>query len=300
MSAASKKDAYDLGNYAADITNQGWGLGCVASLTAPDPKYGFSQVLPKEPPRPLPFARQYYVEQPVFAGPAPTTVACAWRNWLTARPQATYMGPTSLQLHRMCKAIDGLPAPIRGTTIMAGAQVLYNEGYIGNYYWADAEQASDVVEQIRYWCLHFRSALVVGSPVYTGFCEPTFADKRWWAEIRGRVEGRAAYLLTDWSDSVGPEGAAKILCWSPTWGRQGYVYIRRHSLARLISEGGEVCGVLDKLVGARAATRKFSRQPVYRPDLALPVEPVVDASPFNKVPGVNRPANEWSKHRDGD
>lgn len=275
--------AQQMAQYAADITNQGWGLGRHYQPDERDKLYPMANVLPTPDPDALKhFTKWNGMEQPAFSGAYPTTVACAWRNWMSAYPNGTYLGPTAANIYKWCKARDGLPPAVRATTIRAGAQVLYDEGFVGNYHWADVTQPDDAVSQIRSWLMHQKTPVVIGSNIYTGFCEPVRDGIRnaWWVSTRGQMEGEAAYAVVGWSDLLHPEGAARIMWASPMWGRNGICFIDRYALARLLSENGEACGVTDKRVGAKAASRKMRRQPDQDfGHIPLPLEPIRRAAP---------------------
>lgn len=279
----SKAAATVMAQFAADITNQGWGLGRYYQPDERDLRYPMAaQLPPPDADEPKHFSKYLGMEQPAFSGAYPITVACAWRNWISSYPTGTHLGPTAQNIYKWCKARDGLPPAVRATTIRAGAQALYDEGYIGNYHWATAPQPDDAVGEIRRWLIHQHTPVVIGANVYTGFCEPQRDGKRntWWVTTSGQVEGEAAFIVVGWSDLLCPEGAARVMWASPMWGRNGVCFIRRSALARLLSENGEACGVTDKRVGAKAASRKMRRQPDR--DLGhipLPLEPIVRAAP---------------------
>lgn len=283
MGMSKKAASQQVAQYAADITNQGWGLGRYYQPDERDLNYPMSAQLPPPDPADEHHLTKYMsVEQPAFSGAYPTTVACAWRNWISSYPKGTHLGPTATNIHKWCKARDGLPPAVRATTIRAGAQALYDEGFVGNYHWADTTQPDDAVSEIRRWLIHQNTPVIVGANIYTGFCEPTRDGKRnaWWATTRGIVEGEAAFIIVGWSDLTYPVGAARIMWASPMWGRSGICFIERYALARLLSENGEACGVTDKRVGAKAASRKMRRNPDQDfGHIPLPIEKIVRAAP---------------------
>lgn len=116
-----------------------------------------------------------------------------------------------------------------GTSVLAGAKILYQQKYYREYRWAFSEREVALA-------LGYRGPVVLGINWYTGMVRP---DVDGFIRPTGQIEGGHAIL----TPSLSLKGNFYWLhnSWGRSWGLGGRAKILRHDLARLLSEAGEAC-----------------------------------------------------------
>jgi hypothetical protein len=125
-----------------------------------------------------------------------------------------------------------------GTSVLAGAKVLQERGYIKNYRWAFG------IEQVRD-ALIAEGPVVLGVNWYDGMYETRPSGL---VTIEGPVVGGHCITLTGYNPRArlaGEKGYHEGFRWKNSWGTSygvnGLGFIKIEDLARLLNEGGEAC-----------------------------------------------------------
>ena len=123
-----------------------------------------------------------------------------------------------------------------GSSVLAAMKAGVERGWYEEYRWAFGE------EDLAHAVGHFGPA-VLGINWYEGMLEP---DEKFRIRPTGRVVGGHAILCNGYS-------FRKRLyrlhnSWGPYWGQQGAAYITKEDMARLLSEQGEACIPVKRLV----------------------------------------------------
>lgn len=175
-------------------------------------------------------------------GRTPQCVAYAWLHYLedgpiTWAPRAPGEGPVvpAETVYHNAQRVDEWPGEnYDGTSVRAGAKVLQQMGYIGEYRWA--WRVEDIVKALKQW-----GPVVFGSEWTQDMFEPGEDEI---LSVDGRIVGGHAYLLNGVNTST---GLVRIKnSWGRNWGRRGHAYIRLEDLDRLLSHGGEACIATEK------------------------------------------------------
>lgn len=126
-------------------------------------------------------------------------------------------------------AYPGASPFYEGTSILAGAKILQKTGYLQEYRWAFGE------EDLGLAISHLGPA-VIGVNWYEGMFRP---NKNFYIQPSGRLMGGHAIMVCGFN----PEKNYYRLwnSWGKDWGRNGWCYITRDDMARLLNEGGDAC-----------------------------------------------------------
>jgi hypothetical protein len=121
-----------------------------------------------------------------------------------------------------------------GTSVLAGAKVLVDSGYLKEYRWAFSP--ADVV-----LALHTSGPVVLGVNWY----ESMYGADHGIVRVDGALAGGHCILARAWAapDEIFPDEQAIGLynSWGPSWGDKGRAWMRYSDLERLMREGGEAC-----------------------------------------------------------
>lgn len=172
-------------------------------------------------------------------------VGFAWTAELLAHPEApkqqpsfNYANSLAASFYKEAKKIDEWPGEdYEGTSILAGAKIMKQMGFIGEYRWCFS------IEDVRDAVIA-EGPVVVGVPWYEGMydTEPTGLVR-----LRGAKVGGHAIVITGYEQSkrFGTVILNDVFRWRNSWGNgygiNGSGWIRAKDLARLLSESGEAC-----------------------------------------------------------
>ena len=169
-------------------------------------------------------------------------VGFAWAIELLGSPNRVRLGADgpadafARKVYRNAQKIDEWPGEnYEGTSILAGAKVVQQLGFIESYYWAFG------VEQVIETLLTL-GPVVVGIPWYASMYE---TDDKGLVEVSGPWVGGHAITLTGYSRRRFHSGMEDVIRWRNSWGSsyglRGTGYIRVNDLANLLSQNGEAC-----------------------------------------------------------
>lgn len=170
-------------------------------------------------------------------GPHPHCVGYAWRGWQTCSPtrRATPAGD-AVAIYNRAQQLDEWPGEgYDGTSVRAGAKVMAEQGRLGEYVWADSEQA------LRLWLLT-RGPVVMGTSWYEGMSD-AHIDRDQIARPTGALQGGHAYLCIGYSRVRRMYRC--VNSWGATWGFKGRFWITEADMATLLSRDGEACGAVE-------------------------------------------------------
>jgi len=136
-------------------------------------------------------------------------------------------------------AYPGAKPFYEGTSILAGVKTIKKMGFIDEYRWAFGE------EDLALAVGHLGPA-VIGVNWYEGMFAP---DRNNYIEPTGRLQGGHAILVC----GVNPRTGYYRLwnSWGKSWGRNGWCYITREDMDKLLKEDGEACIPLKRNVEER-------------------------------------------------
>lgn len=166
-------------------------------------------------------------------------VGFAWAHELLARPVCVpgLNDAFARDLYQRAQKIDQWPGGsypganpfYEGTSILAGAKIAKELGYIKEYRWAFG------LDDLRL-AVGFKGPAVIGINWYEGMFNP---DAEGYLKPTGRIAGGHAILV--YSNSERYKRFTVWNSWGRTWGRNGTAYISHEDMARLLSEQGEAC-----------------------------------------------------------
>jgi len=152
----------------------------------------------------------------------------AWDIYHQAQHRDPWPG---CNLGRNC-TIQASAERYEGTSMLAGVKIVKDRGYIDEYRWAFGE------EDLALAISHLGPA-VIGVNWYEGMFS---TNRHNYIEPSGRWMGGHAIVV----NSVNPRFSDPDLqyyrlwnSWGPKWGRNGWCFISRKDMARLLSEDGE-------------------------------------------------------------
>jgi len=142
----------------------------------------------------------------------------------------------ALDVYRRAQQIDEWPGEgYSGTSVLAGAKVIQERGFIDSYRWCFG--LSDV-----------RDAIIVEGPVVLGipWYESMYdTDAGYEVIVDGEQVGGHCILATGYHPEH-PEFDGREMyrlrnSWGPTWGHEGNGWIDAGDLSDLLADGGEAC-----------------------------------------------------------
>lgn len=182
-----------------------------------------------------------YIDQ----GMEPWGVATSLRNWMTASPNQTGLGPSQSDLYEEARIIAGFTEDDPpGITIGHGWEVLRQHGHITEYgvatNWRD----------VRSYLLLGGGPVVLTCPWYEGMHEPTNQVM----SVHGDVEGWQSILLLGWSGRI---NAARVHGnYGRKWSVEGRAWLPALGMEMLFDYGATATGSPNKYVGPDAALNR--------------------------------------------
>jgi hypothetical protein len=186
-----------------------------------------------------------WTEGPVLdQGTEGACVGFGWTGALLAEPYAPSPQPVAaagnlaaLSYYNRAKVIDEFPGEdYSGTSVLAGAKVLAEDGKISEYRWCFS------LDEVRY-AVMTHGPVVLGIPWYESMY---YTDAYGRVTISGPKVGGHCILLTGYHPltSVGDTSAEYFRwrnSWGQTYGQDGSAWIKADDLAMLLSQDGEAC-----------------------------------------------------------
>jgi hypothetical protein len=179
-------------------------------------------------------------------------VGFGWTAELLAKPFAPLVQPSkavgenkALEIYRAAKGIDEWEGEdYSGTSVLAGAKVVKNSGYIGGYRWCFG------IEDVRDAVLNV-GPVVIGIPWYEDMYHTLPSGL---VKVGGKVVGGHCITLTGYHAAMIIEGKIRpVFRWRNSWGTEygvkGSGFIEYNDLAALLKgTGGEACVPLDRII----------------------------------------------------
>jgi C1A family cysteine protease len=145
----------------------------------------------------------------------------------------------ALDVYHRAQELDDWPGNnYSGTSVIAGAKVVQERGYIPEYRWAFG------VEQVRDAVIA-EGPVVLGINWYDGMYDTTEGGL---VEVSGKIVGGHCIVLTGYNPRAkipGVKGYIEGFRWKNSWGLSygvnGLGFIRIEDLDRLLHEDGEAC-----------------------------------------------------------
>jgi hypothetical protein len=164
-------------------------------------------------------------------------VAFGWTQEAAARPKVhTVDNSLARSLYPRMQRVDeweGEEPTYSGTSVLAGAKIAKEQGWIGEYRWTD--DLMDALAAVSYW-----GPAVIGVDWYSGMFD---TDSNGFIYPTGRVEGGHCILVR----GVSLKKQAVLLhnSWGPNWGGTekgpGTAWLAFHDFRTLIDNNGDVC-----------------------------------------------------------
>lgn len=196
-------------------------------------------------------------------------VGFAWSHELNAAPfkveDVDY--DSAIDIYRRAQFIDPWPGEdYSGTSVLAGAKILEEDGYLGEYRWAFGIE--DVV-----LTLSWHGPVVLGIPWYEGMHTP---DSGHQIRPTGRVVGGHAILALAYDH---PSRMVWLLnSWGPEWGWNGLCRISVADLSSLLDQDGEACVPVVRAYGNEPEVNEDVEPEPEVPEIETSVEVEVEGS----------------------
>lgn len=163
-------------------------------------------------------------------GPSSSCVGHAWAHEAATAPIANEVDSAlAYQIYNRAQQLDAWAGEdYDGTSVIAGAKVVRELGYVDEYRWAFGLE--DMILAVGH-----AGPVVVGTNWYSGMFEPV----KGFVRPTGGSAGGHAYLVRGVNMK---RGFFKIHnSWGKSWGRGGTAYISFEDMDKLLGEWGEVC-----------------------------------------------------------
>ena len=201
-----------------------FGFGRLVSPDARDERFRLKKVLAGQPSGKRVWKSTWIGDQ----GATPHCVGFAWSGWLNCQPIRQFLNPDGIYAYAQhVDQWDG--EDYEGTSVRAGAKVLEDLGFIGQYRWG--RTTDEVVGTIL-----TLGPVVLGTDWYQRMMEP---DSDGFIHPAGAVVGGHAYL------AYGCDTKKGLLylknSWGPQWGDNGSALLALDNLQGLLDEAGEAC-----------------------------------------------------------
>lgn len=193
-------------------------------------EYGIRQFLEPVPLKTRSWACRNVLDQ----GREGACVGFAWAADLLADPIsiAAVNDATARMIYKSAQAIDAWPGEdYEGTSVIAGAKVLFGQGYQTEYRWAFG--ISDVMQTLSQ-----KGPVVLGIPWLDTMFRP---DDRGMLDCSGDVVGGHAILARGVKANRGKPIIKLRNSWGPAYGINGDVYVTADDLEKLLHMDGEAC-----------------------------------------------------------
>lgn len=167
-------------------------------------------------------------------------VGFAWSHELAARPWPVQgvSDLTARAVYDEARKVDQWPGEdYSGTSVIAGAKVVQEQGWIGAYRWAFG------LDDLRR-AIGFKGPAVLGLNWYQGMLD---TDGEGFIHPSGSLAGGHAILAYSVSESGGFIRVHNS--WGASWGVNGDAKITFHDLNRLLNEDGEACIPVERTLG---------------------------------------------------
>lgn len=178
-----------------------------------------------------PISKQWACSIDLDQGQDGACVGFGWTHWQAAdpcdKPGLTY--DSAMALYHSAQAIDGNPDPHEGSTVLAGAQVVQQEGVITSYKWAFSKE--EIV-----LALGHVGPVVLGVDWYEGMFD---VEPNGIIEPTGTIAGGHCILAR--AIDVDDMWVTLHNSWGPSWGKNGDAYITVDNLWRILVNDGESC-----------------------------------------------------------
>lgn len=164
-------------------------------------------------------------------------VAFGWTHEAAARPKVhTVSNDLARSLYPRMQRVDEWPGEeptYSGTSVLAGAKIAQEEGWLGEYRWTD--NLTDAISAVSHW-----GPAVIGVNWWTSMFD---TDSEGFIYPTGRVEGGHCIIVR----GVSLKKQAVLLhnSWGPSWGGTekgpGTAWLTLHDFRTLIEDDGDVC-----------------------------------------------------------
>lgn len=214
-----------------------YGLGRREFVYDPgDEKHLMRALVAEEAPRPVPYA-YYHGSMFLNQGGTSQCVEYSWHHYVQTgkiRPRVRHPYWPLGEPYRQMQDVDEWEGnDYDGTSVRAGAKIMQQMGYIGEYRWAwDLETVVDAVTRV--------GPVVMGTNWYRSMFVP---DSQGVVQAAGPIDGGHAWLIDGASRKRGLARAKNS--WGTEWGKRGRFWIPFEVLERLIREDGEACLALE-------------------------------------------------------
>lgn len=173
-------------------------------------------------------------------GSTPQCVAFTKKHWELSLPIANRVGLPPHQFYARCKERDGWPGE-EGTSAWAALDVAMEEGLVASHWWWTGITDDDAA---RTWIQ------TIGPMWYGVYIPESFfrTDANGIVEVEGPNLYGHEMLVIGWVKSYKGLGPCFILLnsWGNVWGVEGRAYITEADFYRLLSEGGDLVGVVER------------------------------------------------------
>lgn len=159
-------------------------------------------------------------------------VGFAWTHEAAAYPAAvpSMTNEVARAVYRRAQQLDQWPGEdYSGTSVIAGAKVAKERGWIGEYRWAFSEE--DLARALGYV-----GPAVLGLNWYEGMMRP---DEKGFLNVTGEQVGGHAILCFSFARWMGYYRLRNS--WGNSWGVNGWCKIRRRDMAILLEQRGDAC-----------------------------------------------------------
>jgi hypothetical protein len=196
---------------------------------------------------PAPVQRRpvFWKEGPVLnQGREGACVGYGWTAELLAEPFTPSPNPTvaaaqdyATLAYRRAQKIDDIPGEnYEGTSVLAGAKIMQEDGQIGSYRWCFGSW--DIRD-----CIISYGPVVIGIPWYSGMYRTT---RNGVVTVEGDHVGGHCLVVTGYDPSYVVNGKAQeVFRWRNSWGTSyginGSGIIKYRDLTALLLQGGEAC-----------------------------------------------------------
>jgi len=169
-------------------------------------------------------------------GQTPHCVSFAWHHELMALPKrvefASDLAADNMAHQRyydMQKLDEWAGEDYDGTSVLAGAKLMRQLGYLDNYRWAFS-----LTDALR--ALSYEGPLVIGINWHEDMYDP---DAKGFLRDTGEVVGGHALLVS--SVSAVYKHVTVWNSWGRSWGNEGRAFLTWNAFGRLLADEGEAC-----------------------------------------------------------
>lgn len=175
------------------------------------------------------------IDQTLDQGSEGACVGFAWTHCEVARPKAAKLAvtnETARDVYHRAQQVDqweGAEPTYSGTSVLAGAKIALENGWISEYRWAYT--LKDALAGISR-----HGPAVLGVDWYEGMFDP---DSNGLLHVSGEIAGGHAILAT--GVSVKNKTITLHNSWGPDWGVNGNARLSWDDFEKLIHAAGDVC-----------------------------------------------------------